>query len=65
MFVFGEVIPALYGFFTSGFLGDSITLPKVLGVSPGVVGFIVILMALGGFWGAEWLEKRFAKKEAA
>ena len=65
MFVFGEIIPYLYRFFTSGFLGDSLTLPKVLGVSPGVVGFVVILIALGGFWGSELLEKRFAKKEAA
>ena len=65
MFVFGEMIPYLYRFFTSGFLGDSLTLPKVLGVSPGVVGFVVILIALGGFWGSELLEKRFAKKEAA
>lgn len=65
MFVFGEIIPSLYDFFTGGFMGDSLTLPGVLGVSPGVVGFIVILIALGGFWGSEFLEKKFAKKEAS
>jgi hypothetical protein len=59
VFVFGEIAPTIYGFFTGGFLGDTLTLPKVLGVSGGVVGFFVILMALGGFWGAETLEKKF------
>lgn len=63
IFVFGEIAPAIYGFFTSGYLGDSLTLPKVLGVSSGVVGFGVILMALGGFWGVEALEKKFAARE--
>jgi len=65
VFVFGEAVPYFYDFFTSGFLGDSLTLPKVLGVSGGVVGFLVILMALGGFWGSEILEKKFAAKEKA
>jgi hypothetical protein len=65
VFVFGEIAPTIYGFFTGGFLGDTLTLPKVLGVSGGVVGFFVILMALGGFWGAETLEKKFAAKEEA
>lgn len=63
IFVFGEIAPAIYGFFTSGFLGDSLTLPNVLGISSGVVGFLVILMALGGFWGVEALEKKFAVEE--
>lgn len=59
MFVFGEVVPMIQGLFTGGFLGDTLTLPKLLGVSPGVVGFVVILIALGGFWGSEVLEKKF------
>ena len=37
------------------------TIPQFIGVSAGVVGFFVILMALGGFWGAEWLESKFGK----
>lgn len=65
MFVFGEAVPYFYDLFTGGFLGDSLTLPKALGVSPGLVGFFVILMALGGFWGSEALEKKFAAKEEA
>ena len=63
MFVFGEVIPLFYDFFQSGFIGESITLYSALGVSAGVIGFFVLLMALGGFWGAEWLEKKFGEKE--
>ncbi|MCK4766435.1 MAG: YeeE/YedE family protein [Candidatus Aminicenantes bacterium] len=62
IFVFGEIIPSFYGFFNSGFLGDSLTLHKALGVSAGVIGFFVILMALGGFWGAETLEKKFGER---
>lgn len=64
MFVFGEAVPHFQQLFTGGFIGDSLTLPKVLGVSPGVVGFGVILMAIGGFWGSEWLEKRAAKQSS-
>jgi hypothetical protein len=64
MFVFGEIIPVLNAFFTSGFLGNTLTVPGFLGVSPGVVGFVVILMALAGFWGSEALEKKFSRSEA-
>ena len=38
------------------------TLDQLLGIPAGVIGFIVILIALGGFWGCEILEKRFANK---
>lgn len=40
-----------------------VTLDEWLGISIGLVGFIVILMAIGMFWGAEWLEKKFGEKE--
>jgi len=63
MFVFGELEPWLHGFFVSGFWGDRLTLPQVLGVSAGVVGFAVICVALLGFWGAEFLEKKFSRPE--
>jgi hypothetical protein len=63
VFVFGETIPLLNDFFISGFLGERITIYGILGISAGVVGFFVLLMALGGFWGAEWAEKRFGEKE--
>ena len=65
MFAFGEIEPFITSFFSgeaSGFMGV-VTLNQVLGISSGVIGFLVILMALAGFWGSEWMEKRFAEKE--
>lgn len=56
---FAEVFPVIQGFHASTHLG-ALTLPAVFGVSYGLVVFGVVLMALGGFWGAGWIEKRFA-----
>ena len=56
--VFAEVFTLLRTFFYSGDYGRQ-TLPGVLGVPYGVVVFAVVLMALGGFAGAGWLEKKF------
>lgn len=58
--VFAEVFPWVEGFFTSGHYGAQ-TLPGVLGVPYGVVVFGVVLMALAGFRGAEWIERRSAR----
>jgi uncharacterized protein len=60
IFAFGEAFPLLKGFYESTAMG-TLTLPKVLGLSYGVVVLLVVLMALGGFVFAEWAEKRFAK----
>ena len=59
IFAIGEAWPAISGFAESSALGR-LTLPEVLGLSPGLVVFLVVLMAIGGFWGAAVLEKRFA-----
>jgi hypothetical protein len=64
MFVFGELMAvgafrAFYALQTDDFAGR-LTLPEVLGTTPGVVGLGVLLMALAGFVGAEWAERRFA-----
>jgi len=59
IFAIGEAWPAISGFAESSALGR-LTLPEVLGLSPGLVVFLVVLMAIGGFWGAAALEKRFA-----
>jgi hypothetical protein len=48
-------------FAESGNLGER-TLSDWLGLRPGVVAFLVILMALGMFYGAELLEKKFGGK---
>ncbi len=56
--VIGEAFPLVKGFYESGNFGR-LTLPQVLHVPYGVVVFLVVLMALGGFAAAEWAEKRF------
>jgi hypothetical protein len=59
MFAFAELYPLLKGFYLSG-SGDAMTLPATLGLPYGVVVFAVVLMAVGGFYGAGLLEKKFA-----
>lgn len=61
MLVYGETYPLFSHFAESGYLGER-TLSDWLGVRPGVVAFLVILMALGMFYGAELLEKKFGDK---
>jgi len=55
---FAELFPLAKGFYESGHFGAQ-TLPGVLGLPYGVVVFVVVLMAVGGFAAASWLEKRF------
>ena len=57
--VFGEAFSLVEGFYNSTAMG-SITLPAVTGMSYGMIVFLVVLMALGGFMFAEWAEKRWA-----
>lgn len=56
--VVGELWPSILGFAFSTDLGR-LTLPEAFGLPHGLVVFLVVLMALGGFWGAAALEKRF------
>jgi uncharacterized protein len=64
VFGFGEVLPAVKGFYNSTPMGE-VTLPQLLGLRYGLVVFLVVLMALGAFRGAEALERRMARKEGA
>ncbi len=57
--LFGEAYPLLKDFYSSSAMGK-VTLPQFFDVSYGLVVFLVILMALGGFVGAEWVEKKFS-----
>lgn len=57
VFAFGEIYPAITGFFNSTAYG-ALTLPEALHLPYGVVLLAVVLMALGGFAGAEWVERR-------
>lgn len=59
LFIFGEIFPLIATFYTATPLGQ-ITLPQLTGLPYGVIVFAVVLMALGGFWFAEWAEKRWA-----
>jgi hypothetical protein len=59
IFTFGELYPLLEGFYSSTPMG-SITLPGILGISQGLAVFLVAAMAIGGFAGTTWVEKRFA-----
>ena len=59
MFIFGEMYPSVQCFADSSSLGKQ-TLYGFFNIPYGVVVLLVIAMALGGFWGATILEKRFA-----
>jgi uncharacterized protein len=61
IFFFGEAYPITKGFYASTPMGQ-ITLPQLFGVPYGVLVFAVVLMALGGFAGAEWVERKSAAK---
>ena len=57
--VFGEAYPLVKGFYEAGGMG-AVTLPQALHLPYGLVVLLVVLMAIGGFAGASWLERRFA-----
>ena len=63
IFVFGEEFPLLKGFYESGDFGR-LTLPQAFHLPYGLVVFLVVVMAVGGFVGAEWVERRFAPPAA-
>jgi len=60
----GIAWPGLEGFTHATDLGR-LTLPELLHLPLGAVVFLVVLMALGGFWGAAALERRFADRGPA
>jgi len=62
LFVFGETVPAFREFFFSNNNGD-VTIYSALGVKPGVVGFIILVIALGALAGTHVLEKKFGGTE--
>lgn len=63
MLAFAEAYPLLKGFYLSG-VGVAQTLPQTFGLPYGVVVFAVVLMAVGGFYGASLLEARFGAGKA-
>jgi hypothetical protein len=59
---FAGLFPLLRGLYLAGSAGAK-TLPQVLHLPYGLVVFAVVLMALGGFYGAGLLEARFGSRE--
>lgn len=62
IFVFGEIFPWISDFYYSTNMGR-VFLPDYLGLSYGMVVFLVVLMAVGAFAAAEWGEKKMAAKK--
>jgi len=60
---FALTFPLVKGLYTAGDLGTR-TLPQVLGIPYGILVFGVVLVAVGGFMGATWVEKKMAAKAA-
>jgi hypothetical protein len=60
---FALAFPLVKGLYTAGDIGTR-TLPQVLGVPYGILVFGVVLMAVGGFMGATWVEKWMAARAA-
>jgi uncharacterized protein len=60
--VFGEGYPLLKDFYLGTPMGQ-VTLPTLLNIPYGVIVFLVVLMAIGGFAGATRVEKYMAAKK--
>ena len=56
---FALMFPLVKGLYAAGDLGTK-TLPQVLGIPHGILVFGVVLMAVGGFAGATWVEGKMA-----
>jgi uncharacterized membrane protein YedE/YeeE len=61
---FALAFPLVKGLYTAGDLGTR-TLPQTLGVSYGVLVFAVVVVAVLGFAGATWVEKKKMAARAA
>jgi uncharacterized membrane protein YedE/YeeE len=63
VFGFNELYPLVANFYNATEYGQ-LTLAQVTGLPYGVLVFAVVVMALAGFAGAEWVEKRMAARKA-
>jgi len=55
-FVYAEVYPAIKDFVNSNAMGQ-VTLPEVFGLPYGLLVFVVVVVAVVGFWGATKIER--------
>ncbi|MCA1758416.1 MAG: hypothetical protein LC658_01485, partial [Bacteroidales bacterium] len=60
--IFTEGYPIWEDFYNALFLGSPL-LNNWLGMSRGLLTFLIILAALGMFWVGEWSEKKFARDD--
>ncbi len=60
--IFAEFFPVLQGFYEAGSMGE-VRLPDFLHLGPGVVALLICLMALGAYWVAELVEKKFGNPD--
>ncbi|MCB9139988.1 MAG: YeeE/YedE family protein [Caldilineaceae bacterium] len=63
IFFFGETVQYFDRFWHSSYMGR-FTLPQLFGLPTGLVVFLIVLMALVMFWGADKLEQFFGGKPA-
>jgi uncharacterized protein len=61
MVVFGFAYPVVEPIYELGHIEGSPTLSSWLGVRPGILALGFTVMAIAGFVGAEWAERRFGK----
>lgn len=61
MLIFGEMFPLIEKLYNAGAMGTA-KVTDWLNLPIGVTGFLVVIMALGMFWGGEWLEKKFREE---
>ena len=60
---FALAFPLVKSLYTAGDVGTK-TLPQVLGIPYGMLVFAVVLVAVGGFVGATWVERKMAARAA-
>jgi uncharacterized membrane protein YedE/YeeE len=60
--IYGEVFPLIEGFANMTHMGK-VLMPTYFNIPYGILVFAVVLMALGGFAGAEWAEKKYGYKK--
>jgi uncharacterized protein len=60
---FAVASPLFSSIFEAGALGQT-TLPEAFGLPHGVVAFAIVVIAVGGFAGATWIEKTLAARDA-
>ncbi len=60
--VFAEVFPMVKDFYYATPMGQ-VTFPQLLNIPYGLMVFLVILMAVGGFAGATWVERTMAARK--